>query len=218
MKSKHRQHESEHPSPDQTAPAADGAAPAGTPPAEDAAPSSSAAGGQAAAPAKNAELEALKDRMLRLQADFDNFRKRTLREKTELYRLANEDLMTALLPVLDHLDLALGSLAAHGDAKAFADGVRMVAEQLRSVLGKFGLGVLGAAGGDPFDPNLHEAISHLPSAEVAADRVAMQVRPGYQLGDKLLRPTQVVVSCGPPPAAAPAAPAGPDAGTNPAKT
>lgn len=165
-----------------------------------------------AAPAKDAgaEAAALKDRLLRLQADFDNFRKRTLREKAELYRMANEDLITSLLPVLDHLDLALASLDAQGDSKAFSDGVRMVAEQLRAALGKYGLAPLGTAVGAAFDPKLHEAISHIESAEVEPDRVAMQVRSGYALGEKLLRPAQVIVSRGVPPPAEPAAGEGAD--------
>jgi molecular chaperone GrpE len=150
---------------------------------------------QAAADAGEQEIAALNNRLLRLQADFDNFRKRSLREKDELYRLANQDIMQELLPVLDHLDLALKAVADHGDDQAFVEGVKLVAEQLLSALGKFGMTPVDAAG-EEFDPNLHEAISHLPSEDVVENRVIEQVRRGYQLGDRLLRPAQVVVSSG----------------------
>jgi molecular chaperone GrpE len=147
-----------------------------------------------------AETVMLQDRLLRLQADFENFRKRTLREKNELYQRANEDLMEELLPVIDHLDLALQSAGEHGGAQAadasFVEGVRLVATQLLSALGKFGLSPLDAEG-QVFDHNLHEAIAHLPSSDVPENRVITQTRRGYKLGDRLLRPVQVVVSNGP---------------------
>ncbi|MBM4142064.1 MAG: nucleotide exchange factor GrpE [Lentisphaerae bacterium] len=147
--------------------------------------------------AREEEIKALQDRLLRLQADFDNFRKRTLREKEDLYCRANEDLMMELLPVLDHLDLALAAAQARDNADPVAEGFRMVAEQLLSKLGKFGLTPVDAQG-VPFDPNLHEAISHLPSADAPESSIIAQVRRGYRLGAQLLRPAQVVVSSGPP--------------------
>ena len=85
------------------------------------------------------ETEALNGRLLRLQADFENFRKRTLREKGELYRRANEEIMLELLPVLDHLDLALDAAADHGADEALIQGFRLVSDQMLSVLRKFGL-------------------------------------------------------------------------------
>ncbi len=143
------------------------------------------------------EIARLKDRLLRTMADFDNFRKRTLREKTEIYRRANEDLMRELLPVLDHLDLALESVNADGLEGAHIEGFKIVAEQVMTALKKFGLDPIGAAG-QPFDPAKHEAISHVPSAEVPADMVAAEVRRGYTLGGRLLRASRVVVSSGMP--------------------
>ena len=140
-------------------------------------------------------LEALNDRHLRLQADFDNFRKRTLREKSEIYKRANEELMEELLPVLDHLELALSHVNTDGKSDAFIEGVRLVGEQLLVALAKFGLAAVDASGNE-FDPNLHEAVSHLPSDAVAENHVMEQTRRGYLLGGKLLRPAQVVVSSG----------------------
>ena len=140
------------------------------------------------------EEESLQIRLLRLQADFDNFRKRTLREKGEIYRVANESIMLELLPALDHLDLALDSCVEDTD-DAFVKGVWLVREQLLTALGKFDLGVIDVPQ-DEFDPARHEAISHLPSDDLGENRVISQVRRGYLLGDKLLRASQVVVSSG----------------------
>jgi len=146
---------------------------------------------------KRAKKKGLVDeRLLRLQADFENFRKRTLKEKNELYRRANEDLLQELLPVLDHFELAFSSIGKHASDKAFTEGVRLVSEQLLSVLGKFGLVPIEAEG-QPFDPNSHEAISYMAADDVAENIVISQTRRGYMVGHRLLRPTQVVVSSGP---------------------
>jgi len=144
------------------------------------------------------EARALQDRLLRLQADFENFRKRTLREKTELYRNANEDILLELLPVLDHVALALDAAEKHGADPAFMEGFKLVAEQLRSALGKFGLKEI-ATEALPFDPNCHEAVSHLPSRDVEEGGIMAVARRGYMLGERrVLRAAQVVVSSGGP--------------------
>lgn len=151
----------------------------------------------AAGPGK-AELDAaLTGRLLRLQADFENFRKRTLREREDVYQRANADLMLDLLPVVDHIVLALESARAHDVDEGFTKGFELVGDQLMSALAKYGLKVIDATN-EPFDPNLHEAISHLPSREVPADTVIEQTRRGYLLGSRLLRAAQVVVSSGAP--------------------
>jgi molecular chaperone GrpE len=143
-------------------------------------------------------------RLLRLQADFDNFKKRTIRERNETYRRANEDIMEELLPVMDHMELALDAAAQHDADEAMVEGFRMVSEQLRGALAKFGLTPIDATAAE-FDPNLHEAISHLPSTEVDENHVMIMTRRGYKLGDMLLRAAQVVVSSGDPAAEAPPA-------------
>ena len=146
------------------------------------------------------DFDQLQNRFLRLQADFDNYRKRMVREKGETYQRANEDLLLELLPAIDHLDLALDAAEEHDAPQGFIEGFRLVSEQLLQVLGKFGLSVIDAEGKE-FDVNLHEAVSHLPSEDVPENRVSSQVRRGYMLGDRLLRPAQVVVSSGAPSAA-----------------
>ena len=131
---------------------------------------------------------------LRLKADFDNYRKRVLREKDEIYRRANEDIMEELLPVLDHLDMALQH--AGEDDNPVVEGFRMVGSQLLNALKKFGLAEIEAEDAE-FDPNLHEAILHMPSEDVAENHIVSVTRKGYKLGDRLLRASQVVVSSGP---------------------
>jgi molecular chaperone GrpE len=155
------------------------------------------AGKRGKKPAKPKPEDVLKGQVLRLQADFDNFRKRTLREKNDLYKRANENIMDELLPVLDHMDMALKAAADHDATEAFTEGFRLVADQMLTVLKKFGLNPIEADGAT-FDPNVHEAISHLPSTDVPEGGIMAEARRGFTLGDYLLRPAQVVVSRGDP--------------------
>lgn len=143
-----------------------------------------------------AETEVLKDRLLRLQADFENFRKRTLREKNDLYQRANMDLLQELLPALDHFELGLHMAEQHKVEKAVIDGLKLVYDQLLNALMKFGVAPIEAEG-QPFDPTFHEAVTHVPSEEQPADTIIAVTRRGYKLGDSLLRASQVVVSSGP---------------------
>jgi molecular chaperone GrpE len=146
-----------------------------------------------------AELETLKDRHIRLQADFENFRRRTQRERAEAHARAHEELMRNLLPVLDHFEIGLRSAAEHGADEAVRSGFLLVQNELLRALERAGLTPLDAAPGDPFDPHLHEAVSHAPSDQYPPDTVLQATRRGYRLGPKLLRPAQVVVSSGPGP-------------------
>ena len=132
----------------------------------------------------------------RLQAEFDNYRKRMAREKLDWIAFANEKLVLDLLPVLDHFELGLADCAQNGTAETVTEGFQLIYNQLRSALEKAGVQTIDAEG-QPFDPNLHEAISMLPSDTVPAEQVLAQSRRGYKIGAKLLRPAQVVVSSGP---------------------
>ena len=138
----------------------------------------------------------LQDRLLRLQADFDNYRKRMDREKKDWIAFASEKLVLELLPVLDHFELGLADSEKNGAPAAFTDGFKLVCHQLRAAIEKAGVQAIDAHG-TVFDPNLHEAITHMPSNEVPEGHVAVQTRRGYKLGEKLLRAAQVVVSSGP---------------------
>lgn len=143
------------------------------------------------------EIDRLKDQLLRLRADFDNYRKRSLREKSEIYENANEALMLELLPAIDHLQLALDSAGKHKADEAFVQGLQLIADQLMTVLSKYGLEPFHSDK-KQFDPNLHEAISCLPSENEPEGTVITQSRQGYRFKNKILRPAQVVVSSGNP--------------------
>jgi molecular chaperone GrpE len=166
---------------------------------EDPVPAAGEAGaaGEALAAAKKEAAEN-HDRYLRAAADLDNFRRRTVREKDELRLFAASRLLEDLLPALDNL--ALGLDAAHqpkADLKTLVGGVELVQQQLKAALAAHGLKEINPLG-EAFDPHQHEAISHLPSAEVKAEHVLKVVRTGYVLNGRLLRPASVVVSSGKP--------------------
>lgn len=148
------------------------------------------------AAAPPSEVEQLKDRILRLQADYDNFRKRTLRDQSEMAARANADLILQILPIMDHFERGLRDARAHKADKAVVDGFQLVYDQFMGALQKAGLTPIDAEG-QVFDPHLHEAITHVASDEHPADVVVTETRRGYLLGEKLLRASQVIVSSGP---------------------
>jgi molecular chaperone GrpE len=138
------------------------------------------------------------DKMLRVAAEAENFKKRLTKEHTELAKYGHEKLVKELLPTLDDLDRVLEHCPhdAIPEVKAFVDGVELINKQYRSALAQFGLVEIVAAG-QKFDPNIHEAVSHLPNADVPADNVMVVHRKGYMLNDRVLRPAMVSVSKGP---------------------
>jgi len=155
---------------------------------------------ESAAPATVAAVDIakdLQDQLLRLRADFENFRKRTRREKEEWTVRSLEHICGDLLPVLDSFELGLKNAADLRLSGDVLKGFNLVREQIRNVLGKYGLSDVDAEKQD-FDPNLHEAIAQVPSPEVPAGAVMAMTRRGYKLGERLLRPAQVVVSMGAP--------------------
>ena len=135
------------------------------------------------------------DRLVRTTADFDNFKKRAAREKQEAIRYANEALLEKLVPVLDNFDAALSAAQAGSNsaAQSLQTGVAMIFQQLKKVLIESGLEEVDATG-QKFDPNLHEAVSQQESAQVPEGHVLQQLRKGYKLRDRLLRPATVVVA------------------------
>jgi len=138
------------------------------------------------------------DRLLRTTADFDNYKKRAAREKQEAIKFANESLLEKLIPVLDTFDMALVATqnGQSGTVQSLQTGITMVYQQLKSTLADAGLEPLEAAG-KPFDPNLHEAVSQMETAEVPEGCVAQQLRKGYKLRERLLRPATVIVAKAP---------------------
>jgi molecular chaperone GrpE len=133
-------------------------------------------------------------------ADFDNYRKRTQREKQDEYRRGKEDVLRDLLPVFDNLERAANSARPDADVAAIATGVKMVLKLFEDTLGRMG-GKRIQAVGQPFDPNVHEAIAQVESTEHPAGTVVQEFVPGYQFGERLLRPSMVAVSKGAPAAA-----------------
>lgn len=129
----------------------------------------------------------------RLQADFDNYRKRTQKEKVELIKYASERLVEELLPVLDNFDRAVSSAKVNPDFTSFSQGVEMILRQMQTALSKEGLKVMEVVG-QPFDPNLHEAVLRVASEEHPENTVVEELQKGYYLKDKVLRPGMVKVS------------------------
>ncbi|MEJ1974481.1 MAG: nucleotide exchange factor GrpE [Lacunisphaera sp.] len=164
-------------------------------PTPDAAVNSPSPDSEALLAAAKKEAAANYDRYARAMADLENFRKRTVREKDELRQFAAAGLMEDVIPVLDNLALGLAAARQQTDVKAIVDGVGLVLEQLKNTLVRHGLKEINPVG-EAFDPNLHDCISHQPSAEIAEEKVSQVVRLGYTLNGRLLRPASVVVSSG----------------------
>lgn len=141
-----------------------------------------------------AEIGDLSERLLRLQADFENFRKRAQREKDEARQFANQGLIEKQLPILDNFEMALA--AAKDADPALRDGVQMIYDQLLGILRDSGVETIDATG-EEFDPNLHEAISQQETTEAEPGTVVEQVQRGYRLYERLVRPARVVVAKAP---------------------
>ena len=135
------------------------------------------------------------ERLLRITADFENFKKRAAREKQEAIKFANESLLQKLIPVIDNFDMALTASgnATDASAQSLRTGITMIHGLLKSSLAEAGLEEIDATG-QPFDPNLHEAVSEQESADTPEGHVMQQLRKGYRLKERLIRPATVVVA------------------------
>ncbi|MCX5757191.1 MAG: nucleotide exchange factor GrpE [Candidatus Hydrogenedentes bacterium] len=137
-----------------------------------------------------AERDAQKDQFLRARADFDNYRKRMLRETEQVRRMAAERLIHDLLPVLDNLERSVEH--AQAEPAGLTEGIVMVLQQFHEVLVRPGVEAIPAAG-LPFDPTCHEALACIETAECPPDHVAQEMLKGYRLGGTVLRPAKVMV-------------------------
>ena len=155
-----------------------------------------------AAAADAAELEALRaelaearDRHLRLAADFDNFRRRSLRDREEAHHFGHQNLVKDLLSSVDNLERAIDHArkSGEGSTEGLLEGVELVLRELHAALSKHGVTLIEARG-QLFDPALHEAMAQVPDASVPANTVVQVLQPGYQLRGRLLRPARVLVS------------------------
>ncbi|UCF30333.1 MAG: nucleotide exchange factor GrpE [bacterium] len=140
-----------------------------------------------------AAVEDLKDKYLRVAADFDNFRKRMEREREDIICYANERLISDLLPILDNLDRALESAGGELKEQGILEGVRMISGQLHGILERCGLEPVPGIG-EPFDPSHHEAVGVLPSGEHKEGTVIAELQRGYKLKGKVVRASMVHVA------------------------
>ena len=145
--------------------------------------------------AKAARADEHWERLLRTTADLENFKKRAARERQDAIKFANESLLARLIPALDNFDMALAAAnnAEGNSMESLQTGITMVYNQLKAALTEAGLEEIDATN-QPFDPKLHEAVSQQESAEVPEGHVLQQLRKGYKLRDRLLRPASVVVA------------------------
>jgi molecular chaperone GrpE len=143
-----------------------------------------------------AEVNSHKERYLRTVADLENYRKRAVREKEEARKQATCSILEDVLPVLDNFKLGLKSAEDHEGGKVFAEGFKMILTQMESALKQNGLEEINPVG-EPFDPNFHESIAHFPHDSVEDGHIIEVHRIGYKIKERLLRPSQVVVSSGP---------------------
>ncbi len=139
------------------------------------------------------QLQAKQEENLRLLAEFDNFRKRTARERIELTRSAGQDVIKDFLPVLDDLERAMQNMNAADDIDALREGVDLIESKLRKTLSARGLSEMDVLGED-FDPEHHEAVTKMPApSEDQVGKVIDQLEKGYKLNDKIIRYPKVVV-------------------------
>lgn len=138
------------------------------------------------------EKDTLQDRLLRTAAEFDNYRKRVERERRELSEYAGADILTDLLPIIDDLERALQA-SAGSDAESYRRGVELIHKQMTDLLRKRGVKPIDAVG-TQFDPRYHEAVMQESTDEHREGEVMAELRRGYTLGDRLLRPATVKVA------------------------
>jgi len=134
-----------------------------------------------------------RDRWLRAVAELENYKKRTLQEKSKLLKYRNEELLRDLLPVVDNLHRALSHSKETGRSDGLLDGLRMIADMFRDILIKCGVKEIEALG-SPFDPQFHEALARVSSPGSEPNLVIEEMEKGYMYHDRLLRPAKVVVS------------------------
>jgi molecular chaperone GrpE len=142
------------------------------------------------------DLARFRDLAMRSQADFENYKKRSAREKDDAIKYANKNLLEKLVSIVDHFELGLEAARGESEKSPIYSGMSLVLKQLQDLLSESGLQPIEAVG-QKFDPNFHEAIGHEPSDDVPEEHVIRQTRRGYRFKDRLLRPSTVVVSSGP---------------------
>lgn len=142
------------------------------------------------------ETKAHQEQYLRTLADMENLRKRTQREKEDLAKFANENILREILPVIDNLERAIEHSEQAENGDGLLEGVKMTLTQFTQVLSRFGVEPIDSMG-QPFDPALHQAMGQMESTDQPVNTVVQQMQKGYQLNDRLLRPAFVMVAKAP---------------------
>jgi len=138
-------------------------------------------------------IQAEKDKFLRLFAEFENYKKRTTKERIELFKTAGQDLMTSLLPIMDDFDRGLTEIKKAKD-KELLKGMQLINDKLKKTLEQKGLTIIAVKTGDTFDADIHEAITQIPApTDKLKGKVIDCIENGYMLGDKIIRFPKVVI-------------------------
>jgi len=139
------------------------------------------------------QISELKEKYLRLYAEFENYKRRTIKERLEMMKTAAQDTMTALLPILDDFDRAKKTAEDNDKPEEFSEGIRLVYNKLHNTLKQKGLKAM-ETNGEPFDPELHEAMTEIPApSEDMKGKIVDTIEKGYWLNDKIIRHAKVVV-------------------------
>ena len=139
---------------------------------------------------ENNELEEMTDRYKRLLAEFENYKKRSQKERESLYNMITGDVLTSILPVMDNLEKAA---AVKTEDTSYQEGVKLVVKQFSDVLNKFGMEEIESVG-KRFDPELHDAVSHIEDPNKGEQEIVEEYRKGYKIGTKVIRHSMVIVA------------------------
>lgn len=142
---------------------------------------------------KDAQIEELTDRVKRQMAEFDNFRKRTEKEKSQMFETGAKSIIEKILPVVDNFERGLAAIPEEEKGSAFAEGMEKIYKQLMTTLEEIGVTVIEAAGAE-FDPNLHNAVMHVEDEELGENIVAEEFQKGYKYHDSVVRHSMVKVA------------------------
>lgn len=143
--------------------------------------------------AKEKEMAEANDKFVRLAAEYDNYRRRSTKEKETMFGDGKADAIERILPVLDNLDRAMAVVPETEEAKKYHEGVKMVIRQFKEVLAKAGVAEIEAVG-QPFNPNIHNAVMHVEDDSVGENVVVEEFQKGYMLGDRVIRHSMVKVA------------------------
>ncbi|MBM4150198.1 MAG: nucleotide exchange factor GrpE [Ignavibacteria bacterium] len=144
------------------------------------------------------ERDDFRDQLLRKSAEFENYRRRTMKEKQDLIDFANEHLILKMLPFVDDLHTALEAAKQSTDPEGFLKGVEMIYAKAIKIFEEAGVSPIEIAPGDPFNVEVHEALAHMPSHDAPEGHILHEIQRGYTLREKVIRHTKVVTSAGSP--------------------